>query len=41
MTVDNEQQAQDRLGGAHGHKGEEAAITALKMIALQRKLAKS
>ena len=41
LTVDNEQQALDRLGGAHGHKGEEAAITALKMIALQRKLAKS
>ena len=38
LTVDNEQQALDRLGGAHGHKGEEAAITALKMIALQRKL---
>ena len=38
LTVDNEQQAQDRLGGAHGHKGEEAAVTALKMIALQRKL---
>ncbi|RAJ79234.1 6,7-dimethyl-8-ribityllumazine synthase [Chitinophaga dinghuensis] len=41
LTVDNEQQALDRLGGAHGHKGEEAAITALKMIALQRSLAKS
>ncbi|MCW3465620.1 6,7-dimethyl-8-ribityllumazine synthase [Chitinophaga nivalis] len=39
LTVDNEQQALDRLGGAHGHKGEEAAITALKMIALQRSLA--
>lgn len=38
LTVDNEQQAIDRIGGAHGHKGEEAAITALKMIALNRKL---
>ncbi len=34
LTVDNEQQAQERIGGQHGHKGEEAAITALKMIAL-------
>ncbi len=34
LTVDNEQQAKDRIGGPHGHKGEEAAITALKMIQL-------
>jgi 6,7-dimethyl-8-ribityllumazine synthase len=34
LTVDNEQQALDRIGGAHGHKGEEAALTALKMISL-------
>ena len=32
LTLDNEQQAWERLGGTHGHKGEEAAITALKMI---------
>lgn len=32
LTLDNEQQAIERLGGPHGHKGEEAAITALKMI---------
>lgn len=32
LTVDDEQQALDRLGGAHGHKGEEAADAALKMI---------
>nr|WP_294994361.1 6,7-dimethyl-8-ribityllumazine synthase [uncultured Sediminibacterium sp.] len=38
LTVDNEQQAIDRIGGSHGHKGEEAAITAIKMIALNRKL---
>ncbi|MCA6454741.1 MAG: 6,7-dimethyl-8-ribityllumazine synthase, partial [Chitinophagaceae bacterium] len=38
LTVDNEQQAQERIGGKHGHKGEEAAITAIKMIALNRKL---
>lgn len=34
LTVDNEQQARERIGGVHGHKGEEAAITALKMITL-------
>lgn len=38
LTVDNEQQAMERIGGKHGHKGEEAAITAIKMIALNRKL---
>lgn len=32
LTLDNEAQAWERLGGVHGHKGEEAAITALKMI---------
>ena len=36
LTVDNEQQAIERVGGAHGHKGEEAAVAALKMIALQK-----
>jgi 6,7-dimethyl-8-ribityllumazine synthase len=34
LTVDNQQQIDERTGGIHGHKGEEAAITALKMIAL-------
>jgi 6,7-dimethyl-8-ribityllumazine synthase len=36
LTVLNIQQAKDRIGGPHGHKGEEAALTALKMIALVR-----
>jgi 6,7-dimethyl-8-ribityllumazine synthase len=38
LTVENEMQAIERIGGIHGHKGEEAAITAIKMIALKRKL---
>lgn len=38
LTVDNQQQADERIGGKHGHKGEEAAITAIKMIALVRSL---
>ena len=36
LTLDTEAQAWERLGGAHGHKGEEAALAALKMIALSR-----
>ena len=35
LTVDTQAQADERIGGIHGHKGEEAAITALKMISLQ------
>lgn len=40
LTLLNQQQAIERIGGVHGHKGEEAALTALKMIALNRKLKK-
>ncbi len=35
LTVDNQQQIDERTGGAHGHKGEEAAVTAMKMISLK------
>ncbi|GAO45638.1 6,7-dimethyl-8-ribityllumazine synthase [Flavihumibacter petaseus] len=38
LTVNTEQQAHERIGGIHGHKGEEAAITAIKMISLQQQL---
>ncbi|MCY1511980.1 6,7-dimethyl-8-ribityllumazine synthase [compost metagenome] len=31
LTTNNEEQAMDRAGGKHGNKGDEAAITALKM----------
>jgi 6,7-dimethyl-8-ribityllumazine synthase len=34
LTVDNFLQIEERTGGKHGHKGEEAAITALKMMSL-------
>jgi 6,7-dimethyl-8-ribityllumazine synthase len=40
LTVNNEEQARERIGGAHGHKGEEAAITAVKMIQLARSVKK-
>ena len=38
LTTDNFQQAKDRSGGKHGNKGDEAAFTAIKMIALNNSL---
>ncbi len=38
LTLENDAQAWERLGGIHGHKGEEAAITAFKMIQNSRSL---
>ena len=35
LTTDNEQQAIDRAGGKHGNKGDEAAVTAIKMVNLK------
>ena len=32
LTVNTEEQAKERIGGIHGHKGVEAALTALKML---------
>ncbi|HEY8400034.1 MAG TPA: 6,7-dimethyl-8-ribityllumazine synthase, partial [Cytophagaceae bacterium] len=32
LTPNNQQQALDRAGGKHGNKGDEAAITAIKML---------
>lgn len=34
LTTNDQQQAVDRAGGKHGNKGDEAAITALKMAEL-------
>lgn len=39
LTVENDSQAWDRLGGSHGHKGEEASLAALEMISLLKGLA--
>jgi len=36
LTDNTMQQAIDRSGGKHGNKGDEAAITALKMVAFQK-----
>lgn len=38
LTVDNREQALDRLGGSEGHKGEEAACTAIEMARLLREI---
>lgn len=32
LTTENEEQAFDRVGGKHGHKGRDAAETALRMV---------
>ncbi|MBE0675726.1 MAG: 6,7-dimethyl-8-ribityllumazine synthase [Bacteroidales bacterium] len=38
LTTDTLQQALDRAGGKHGNKGDEAAVTVIKMAALQREI---
>ena len=37
LTTDNQQQALDRAGGKLGNKGDEAAVTAIKMVAFKKK----
>jgi len=32
LTLDSHAQALERVGGAHGHKGEEAALTAVEVV---------
>ncbi len=39
LTPDNQQQAIDRAGGKHGNKGDEAAVTAIKMLGLRNSFA--
>lgn len=38
LTTENQLQAQARSGGKYGNKGDEAAITAIKMAALRKKM---
>lgn len=40
LTTLNHQQAAERAGGRHGNKGDEAAVTAIRMAALQRQMEK-
>jgi len=39
LTVDTLAQANERIGGAHGHKGEEAALTAIVVASALKDLA--
>ena len=41
LTVDTKEQAWERAGGVHGHKGSEAADTALRMAAIMDDLTDS
>ena len=38
LTVNDGTQAEERAGGRQGHKGEEAALTAIKMILLNKSI---
>jgi 6,7-dimethyl-8-ribityllumazine synthase len=38
LTTDNEEQAEERVGGSAGHKGREAALTAIEMVGTLRRL---
>jgi 6,7-dimethyl-8-ribityllumazine synthase len=38
LTTENEQQALERVGGKHGHKGEEAAQVVMEMLGLGKDL---
>jgi 6,7-dimethyl-8-ribityllumazine synthase len=38
LTVEDREQALERIGGREGHKGEEAAATAIEMVSLLRNL---
>jgi 6,7-dimethyl-8-ribityllumazine synthase len=40
LTTETHQQAVDRSGGKYGNKGDEAAVAAIKMAALQREMEK-
>lgn len=40
LTTETYEQAADRAGGIHGNKGDEAAVTAIKMAALQKDMEK-
>ncbi len=37
LTTENQQQALDRAGGKHGNKGDEAGVTAIKMVAFKNR----
>jgi len=38
LAVERVEDAEARAGGSHGHKGEEAALTALERVTLREQL---
>lgn len=38
LTTENEEQARDRIGGKHGHKGRDAVDAALEMVSVLRQI---
>jgi len=38
LTTDNEEQAAERVGGSEGHKGRDAALTAIEMVHTMRRV---
>ncbi len=38
LTTDNEEQAVERVGGSEGHKGRDAALTAIEMVHTMRRV---
>ena len=38
LTTDNEEQAAERIGGSEGHKGRDAALTAIEMVHTMRRV---
>jgi 6,7-dimethyl-8-ribityllumazine synthase len=41
LTTENEKQALDRVGGAHGHKGQESAATLIEMFDIKKQIFKN
>lgn len=41
LTTENDEQAQDRVGGKHGHKGKDAVDAAMVMVKLIKELTKT
>jgi len=40
LTTENLKQAKERSGGKHGNKGDEAALTAIRMVSLKKSVSK-
>jgi len=38
LTTDNEEQAKERIGGAHGHKGRDAVDSAVATVSVMRQI---